>query len=199
MDSESKFGRIARIVACVVLIFGAIGAALLGPGAQIAASRVRANPEAPGAPEQLLSCAKARRLVGDAVDYKRLLELWIEFFAREQGRDWEPLLAGEQVWSCSKTVWTRSNLDVDAEGIEVEGFTPWLFARGRPPARQAAKDTLTGEVLLLYVDLLEEEKEYDQARRVLICLLNLWPETSPVHKRAVEVTKRANPSGWTKR
>lgn len=199
MEGESKFGRLARIVACVVLVFGAFTLLLLGPGALIAASRVRADPTAPGAPEQLFSCAKARRWVGDEVDCKRLIELWIELFAQVEGRDWEPLLAGDQRYSCTRGVWTRARLDVHEEGIEAAGFAPWLFAQGQPPARQPAKDALTGEVLLYYVDILEDEKRYEEARRVLICLLNLWPETSPTHKRALKVSNRTHPSGWVKR
>lgn len=181
MEGESKFGRIARIVACVVLVFGALGALLLGPGAQIAAGRVRLNPSAPGGPDQLWNCAQARLLVGDTVDARKMLEDWLRFYAREEGRDWEPLLDGSSTY-----VEERFEL---GEGIPDQGFAPWVYRRPAAPPAASAPDPQLGEILLTYARLLRAEDEQAKAAHVVICVLNLWPQDSEVHARALEAFK----------
>lgn len=172
----------APFVAVFALVVG--GAFAWGPLLPWAIRRVAAASRAAESPGRLYLCAQAQRAMKRPKAARKTLELWIHLYAREEGRDWGPLLSGE-----TEFVYRKYEL---GEGLHEKGFAPWCYAGGRRSRPVAAvSDTLLGRVLLDYVGVLEDEKEYAKAAHVVTCLLHLWPRGSKVHAEAEDAFWRA--------
>lgn len=178
-----------RTQAALTLGLGALfGLCVLawGPLLPWTVERLRAEPQASGAPERLYLCARAERALGKGEAARRTLEVWLELYAREDGRDWGPLLSGETRFVMRKYAM--------GEGIHERGFAPWALqpspSPGSAPSVRPVSDALLGRVLLDYVEVLEDAKEYPKAAHVVVCLLHLWPQDSEVWCGALDAFKR---------
>jgi len=139
---------------------------------------VRSAPGTEAAAGRLYLCSQAQTKLLRSSEASETLELWLSLYAREAGRDWDPLMSGESKW-----IWPKYEM---RDGLVEQGFAPWAYQRGASAPACQVSESLLGQVLLDYADLLEGAKEYPKAAHVLICVLNLWPEGSEVHARALK-------------
>lgn len=167
------------LVAFVLSVAGALAWAARLPSE---VDRIVAAPTDAESPERFYRCASDLRALRRAGEARRALELWIGLYASEADRDWGPVLSGKAEFNCFKYGLK--------EGLLERGFAPWLHP-GKEKAAPVAPvpDALLGRVLLEYVELLEEKREYERAAHLVVCLLNFWPEDSETFREAVSRAK----------
>lgn len=143
----------------------------LGPLLPRVGSHYATNAKDEGAPKRLLQVALIQANTMRPKEAEKTLERFFELFADEDAYDFREVVAGEGEWKVHKH-WP--------EGLQDEGFTPWLFPEGKDPSAvvQAADSETLALALDAYGELLEDRKEYPQTSHVYTCLANMWPENS---------------------
>ncbi|MBL4846315.1 MAG: hypothetical protein JKY65_12370 [Planctomycetes bacterium] len=172
-SEESKKDLKFRAYVVVFLLILAAPVVVLGPGVPRQIKKYAADPLQPDAAKNMLTCIVIQNetMRGDAA--KKNLEKWIELFVDEDAYDFSGVMEADGEWVIKK-------YDMK-EGLQEEGFTPWLFPDGsKPDARVAASDDLVAEALDLYGIMLEDRKgnNYPIAAHIYVCLANMWPDDS---------------------
>jgi hypothetical protein len=182
-SEEQKKDLKFKLYVAAFLAMAAAPILILGPALPGIMKKYEADPTHPDSAKRMLICIQIQWNTMRGEEAKKNLEKWIEIFVDEESKDFDGVMSGSGEWVMKKYEM--------GDGLLEEGFTPWLFPEGKPPAKQSASDDLVGEALDLYAKMLEDQKEYPKAAHICVCLANMWPNDSESQLLGEDGIKRA--------